>query len=593
VLVLVLVAVLPALISTIRTLDRLQSRYDPTADATTGLLEGALNQETAIRGYALTEDQDFLDPFTEGSAQIERAQQFFTTASLSEAVRREYEDTIAAYRAWQEYADEVERRVATGDTAGAVDLVRGGVGKERFDAFRAAHEGLQRAVDGEVVAKREDLRETVVRSIVSLIVVVGAGVALVIGLWLWWRLAGRRQAEAERRLADTGVLMQAVIDATTDSIFAKDTEGRHILANRARAAAVSGGDPDTPLLGRTVDEFLDPPLAARIREDERLVIADGIEREIDEVLRQPDGPHVFLTRKSALHDATGNVIGVVGVARDVTEERALRADRERLYQMEHELATTLQRSMLGRGALDDDDRLEICARYQPAAAQLSVGGDWYDVVALPDTTIGLVVGDVVGHGIESATAMGQLRSALSALAFAGEDPATTLEALEAFAFTIPAAHSATCAYAVVDPENQRLTYSSAGHMPPLVLVPGAEAHQLDEVQDLPLAATRTHRRRRNTTIEFPVGATLLLYTDGLVERRTEVIDEGLRRLAATASEHRELSVNALCDRVITDLLAGQHQRDDVAIVGARLLRAHAKTENDAESTAPRREWTRS
>jgi serine phosphatase RsbU (regulator of sigma subunit) len=279
------------------------------------------------------------------------------------------------------------------------------------------------------------------------------------------------------------------------------------------------------------------------------------------------------------------VIGVVGVARDVTEERALRADRERLYRVEHELATTLQQAMLGRNSLEDDDRLEICAKYQPAVTQMSVGGDWYDVVAQADGAVGLIAGDVVGHGIDSATVMGQLRSALAALAVSGRGPAAALEALDEFAFTIPGARSATCVYAIVDPDHERLTYSCAGHMPPVLLAPDGAAQILDGAQDPPLAATHRGRPRRTTTVDFRVGSMLLLYTDGLIERRTESIDQGFDRLVAEVDTHRDLSMAALCDELITSLLRGQSQRDDVAIVAARLLHASTTAPPATDGTA--------
>ena len=251
----------------------------------------------------------------------------------------------------------------------------------------------------------------------------------------------------------------------------------------------------------------------------------GSEVVLEESLRQPDGVHVFLTTKSPLYDAEGAVVGVVGVARDVTGERALLADRERLYQIEHRLATTLQLSMLGHSEVDDD-RVSICAAYRPAMEELAVGGDWYDVVTPPNGAIGLIVGDVVGRGLNAATAMGQLRSALSALAYAERDPVAAIEALDRFALGIPDALSATCLYTLIDPAAQSLTYSSAGHVPALVVDPNGRAEFLDQYQDPPLVVG-AGLRRRATVRPFPTGSTLVLCTDGLFERRGESIDDGL------------------------------------------------------------------
>ncbi len=245
---------------------------------------------------------------------------------------------------------------------------------------------------------------------------------------------------------------------------------------------MSQGDGDAVVLGRRVDDFVDAEMATQIRDEDRRVIETGEASRCEEILRQPDGPHVFLTTKNALESADGRRIGIVGVARDVTLERLLEADRERLYKIEHRLAETLQQAMLGNAELDDD-RMEVYARYQPALEELTVGGDWYDIVSLPNDMIGLIVGDAVGRGIDAATAMGQLRSALTALALAGLDPASALEAVEAFARTIPGAHSATCLYVVVDPSNAQLLYSVAGHMPPLVVAGDGTTEYLDGQQD--------------------------------------------------------------------------------------------------------------
>jgi serine phosphatase RsbU (regulator of sigma subunit)/CHASE3 domain sensor protein len=593
VLILVLGAVLPSLLSTRHTLDRLRQHYDPAAVAVDDLLTAALNQETGVRGYALTGRPAFLEPFDQGTDQFDRAHRALEDSTLGSMARRQLSLTIARYEDWRRYATEVNADIARGDMPAARALVASGTGKRQFDRFRTAQSDLRETIDHRVVQSRDDLRDAANRSLVALVLAVAVGVLLVAAMWVWWRIAGRQHAEAERALADSGVLTQAVIDATTDSIFAKDAEGNHIIANRARGAALNRGDADVSVIGRSVDSFVEPGLAARIRIDDAAIVADGQERQVDEILQQPDGPHVFLTTKSPLHDASGRVIGVVGVARDVTEERALRADRERLYRVEHELATTLQQAMLGRNSLEDDDRLEICAKYQPAVTQMSVGGDWYDVVALTDGAVGLIAGDVVGHGIDSATVMGQLRSALAALAVSGRGPAAALEALDEFAFTIPGARSATCVYAIVDPDRERLTYSCAGHMPPVLLEPDGAAQMLDHAQDPPLAATQRGRPRRTTTVEFPVGSMLLLYTDGLIERRSESIDHGFDRLVAEVDTRRDLAMAALCDELIAALLSGQNQRDDVAIVAARLLRATGSTRvetdaGDAQADAPAR-----
>jgi serine phosphatase RsbU (regulator of sigma subunit) len=215
-----------------------------------------------------------------------------------------------------------------------------------------------------------------------------------------------------------------------------------------------------------------------------------------------------------------------------------------------------------------DSRLEVCARYLPAA-DLAVGGDWYDCLPITGGRIALVVGDAVGHGIESVTAMGQLRSALAALVNLAPDPAAILEALDQFAATLPRARSSTCLLVFIDPAAEQIVYSSAGHMPPIVADLGQRANILAEHQDPPLAVKRLVPRR-NTVAPFPVGSVVLLYTDGLVERRDELIDVGLQRLVRRVEGKVHPSMKELCDRVIQRLVSPDSQDDDVAIIAARL-----------------------
>jgi PAS domain S-box-containing protein len=572
----VLAASVPALLSTLRTMDRQQNRFNPTAAETDSLLISALNQETGVRGYALTGRLSFLQPYDEGINSYNSAIAQLHAQSLPAKLAHDLADADAAFRSWRDYADGIVAKVSSGDGQAARALIETGRGKTLFDDFRARQTTLSVAVNREITANRRSLRSEVVRSLVGLLLAVAAGFACAGAMWFWRRRWGRHNAEREQQLADTAALMQSAIDATNDPIFAKDSEGRHILVNRARVASLTRGRSDEELLGRTVDDFVSPELAEQIRKDEAEVMRTGVEVVLEEELEQPDGPRVFLTTKSALHDARGRVTGVVGVARDITEDRELLAEREQLYQLEHNLANKLQGAMLGNSDIDDD-RIAVCAQYQPAVEDLMVGGDWYDVVELPNGTVGLIVGDVVGRGIEAATAMGQLRSALTALAFAQTDPARALEALDVFARTIPNALSATCVYIVVDPANERLTYSSAGHVPPLVVTHGAEPRFLDEQQDTPLGTSTTPRPRRTGSCAFPVGSMVALYTDGLVERRRESIDVGLNRLAASMGRHHDLAVDEVCDRVIGELLSDARQQDDVAIVTARLLSSASRS----------------
>lgn len=213
-------------------------------------------------------------------------------------------------------------------------------------------------------------------------------------------------------------------------------------------------------------------------------------------------------------------------------------------------------------------------RYRPADHRLAVGGDWYDVVALRDGRFGLVVGDCVGHGLEAAAVMGQLRSAARALLLQDLGPAATLDGLDRFALTLPGAECASVVCAIVDDASCTITYSVAGHPPPLVL--GEDGGRwLDEGHGSLLGLGLGPRPEASAP--FEAGETLLLYTDGLVERRGEALSVGLARLLRAAGEaDGALVTTALGDHLITTLLA-HGAGDDVALVVYRSLGAEGRS----------------
>jgi PAS domain S-box-containing protein len=219
----------------------------------------------------------------------------------------------------------------------------------------------------------------------------------------------------------------------------------------------------------------------------------------------------------------------------LAEQCAQALERARLHERAHDVALALQQSMLPTG-LPDILGLELTARYHPAVESLEVGGDWYDVVALPDGRVALAVGDVVGRGLGAATTMGQLRSALAALALSTESPAAVLDGLERFARQVEGARLATVVYGVLDPVGGTFRYACAGHPPPLVLRPGGGTELLEEGRSPLLCALPpgTGGPRSEGTRRLEPGDRLLLYSDGLVERRRESLAVGLRRLAEYA-----------------------------------------------------------
>ncbi|WP_240529619.1 SpoIIE family protein phosphatase [Streptomyces mangrovisoli] len=228
---------------------------------------------------------------------------------------------------------------------------------------------------------------------------------------------------------------------------------------------------------------------------------------------------------------------------------------------QRETALALQRAILGPSLLPEG----FAARYEPATPPLEIGGDWYDVVALPDDRIGIVVGDCVGRGLQAATVMGQLRSACRALFLQDPGPARTLTALDDFASGIPGALCTTVFCGVLDPAAGTLTYSSAGHPPGVLALPDGGVRLLDRGNALPLAI-RPGLERPEDVCVLPARSSLLLYTDGLVERRRQSLDTGIARAAAALQSGRDLPARELADHVMAELVPSSGYDDDVALL---------------------------
>jgi serine phosphatase RsbU (regulator of sigma subunit) len=255
-----------------------------------------------------------------------------------------------------------------------------------------------------------------------------------------------------------------------------------------------------------------------------------------------------------------------------TRARELQEVNERLrsaHAREREVALALQEAMLPtrrQGASH-----QIAVRYRPAVGSLNVCGDWYDVVDLVGgNRIGVSVGDVVGHGLAAAGVMGQLRSALSATSRVADGPAQALDVLGRYANVVDGAESATVVTTFVDFDHHTITYSSAGHPPPALVHPDGRVEFLDRATDPPLDARPDPVPRPQATTTFSRGSTLVLYTDGLIERRSEDIDKGLARLADSLARHRNTDPEALADAVLLELLPHGGATDDTALIIVRL-----------------------
>jgi len=241
-------------------------------------------------------------------------------------------------------------------------------------------------------------------------------------------------------------------------------------------------------------------------------------------------------------------------------DRIALATRARMTVAERAAASALQRSLLP-GLLPDVPGLEFAARYVPGGGG-DVGGDWYDVFALPSGQLCVVVGDVVGRGLPASVAMGRLRSAVRAYALVSEDPAEILRRLDEQVRHFERDVMATVLCAIVDAAQHTVRISSAGHPPPVLAAPGRAGELVEVPTDLPVGLPRP-RSRHSVTVDLPVGGGLVLYTDGLVERRTEPLDEGLGRLTAAVGPG---PAEAVCAAVMGRMIGGDHAVDDVALL---------------------------
>ncbi|GLY01467.1 MULTISPECIES: SpoIIE family protein phosphatase [Actinoplanes] len=250
---------------------------------------------------------------------------------------------------------------------------------------------------------------------------------------------------------------------------------------------------------------------------------------------------------------------------DLADRAGLALENARLYEQERAIARTLQRSLLAADVPGGDPRFAVESYYQAAAQDLEVGGDWFDAFLITPNRLAVVVGDVVGRGIEAATTMGQLRSAIRALASGEHGPARLIEQLDRFCEREEAARMATVVYAEIDLLHGEMTYTCAGHLPPLLHEPAGSPQYLLQARSAPIGSRAGDRRRTEQKVRLASGSRLLLYTDGLVERRGRPIDRGFEVLAREYARRRDAPLKGLTAG-LADTMVGRDHADDVCLL---------------------------
>ena len=282
-------------------------------------------------------------------------------------------------------------------------------------------------------------------------------------------------------------------------------------------------------------------------------------------LRRHDGEYRWIVDRGVPRFEAGRFVGYVGTATDIHERRTIEERLRLVYEREHRIAETLQRSLLPEG-LPQIDGVAMAARYLPAGKGAAIGGDWYDALELKDGRVALVVGDVVGHGLRAAATMGQLRNACRAYALVEASPAEVVARINRLVTSAGEDAMATLLYLVLDRETGDVAFTSAGHPPPLVLTPDG-AHFLEGGRSVPIGATDP-AIFRETTETIPPGSTLILYTDGLVERRDVRLEDRLGQLRAAAGVAGG-ELDDICDQVLQGVLGSRNPVDDVALLAVR------------------------
>ncbi|MDC0767221.1 SpoIIE family protein phosphatase [Streptomyces sp. HD] len=379
----------------------------------------------------------------------------------------------------------------------------------------------------------------------------------------------RNQLAVLATLADAGLRLSATLDPdqilqTAGQILLPDFADQISIHLTAAAPAPAQSPPayiaGTPLLAREA-------------------LATAATHAINGTAPAPAGPHPAPAAVLALplhaHDQTLGALVLVRhtdysavehkYLENLAHRLALAYDNATRYHNERRLALTLQRALLPH-RLPQVPGVRLATHYRASNRGAEVGGDWYDVLALPDGAVGLAIGDVMGHDVEAATVMGQLRSALHSLAMEGAGPAQVLARLDAYLQSLATERFATCLYAVYNPHRHRLRYAASGHLPPLLVAADTAYLELPPALPLGLGSTPIDRE-----VAFPPGTSLLLYTDGLVENRALSLDDCLAALRQTCGAlpvAARTDPQQIIERALELLNAPDRVDDDTALLAA-------------------------
>jgi serine phosphatase RsbU (regulator of sigma subunit)/anti-sigma regulatory factor (Ser/Thr protein kinase) len=364
----------------------------------------------------------------------------------------------------------------------------------------------------------------------------------------------------------------AQADTVEDAVHAAAEELRRLWrARRVLAVTFPPPSPSTETAGGA-------PRLVSVGEPAQWINLPRDTRQTLSSLRDGDLLTPYATNPGTAGIALQHPEGVLVVWIDLTERRPFTLEDQtlltvlagrlgqglqRVHQVDQqrETALALQHAILGPANLPHG----FAVRYQAASRPLQVGGDWYDIADLDDGRIALVVGDCVGHGLAAATVMGQVRSVCRAVLFDNPSPGAALAGMDRFAARLPGAQGTTAVCAVLNPDTGELVYSSAGHPPPILVHADGTTRVLDDGHTIALGI-RPDWPRPEARVTIPVRATLLLYTDGLVERRRIPLQHGISRAAALVQDGRAATLDDLANQIMSDLAPNGGYQDDVVLL---------------------------